>query len=435
MFVDITKDDGVLKFSSKDNRDISLSVYKKDSKDGQYYTQNEGISFSDTYTYNLQANSLYKFIFKYRGDSEIITTPTNSLTAIPEMPEMPNITIPTAPVIQADTVPPIPAVDPTGADQVQYIAAITQILNSISAKQAQIDRFSKEVETYNTERGNYNNKANEYNTEVEKFNTELDKYKNVGTHKQVIQKEFIDEYTVGYYPKLLDNIIRGCIYILNATEDIATLYNNKDRGANSLILRILYYNSLCLNHCNQNIIYTINALYYKLLHFNNMFEESQIHRGLDNTFIQEKIIIASYYIAYLVDALKVTTNKTSVLNKFRFNDIQEALKLININLADIYKYAGLSVTKDTSGKTIVRDMNINLSNREVYNFTGTEFNIEGGYPTHITFVSVPIEGVLYFDNEKVSLGQRIPFADISRVRYVSKDMDNEYSTIFKFILE
>ena len=429
MFVDITKDGGVLKFSSKDNRDISLSVYKKDGKDGHYYTQNERITFNSTHTYNLQANSLYKFIFKYRGDSEIITTATKDLAAIPEMPEMPSITIPDAPVVTADTVPAMPTSIST--NPTEYATQLSTIIARISAKQTQIDTFSKAVINYNSERATYNAKVDEYNKALQNANSN----RVSSTKRELIQKEFIDEYTVGYYPTLLEHIIRGAVYVMNTTEDILTLYNNKDRGANATILRILYYNSLCLNHCNQNIIYTINALYYKLLHFNNMFEDSEIHRGLDNTFIQEKLIIASYYIAYLADALKTGSDKNSVLRSFKFNEIREPLNLINIDLADIYKYAGLSLREDDRGKIVVEDVVINLDNREVYNFKQGDFNIEGRLPSHITFVSIPTEGILYFDDEKMSLGKRIAFSDVSRVRYVSKDIDNQYSTVFKFILE
>lgn len=435
--ITITRDGSNISFESKDGIDIGLSISRKDGLDNSYYTVQDNISFNSTYEYKLQANNLYKFTFNYKRDGEIISIPTTSPPAVPELPALPSITIPDPPDVSSTAIPPIPTVAGSNAitqDITAYSGQIAAILNSIALQQQAISSFSIKVNEYNREKDTYNDKVKEYEALRKVYSDALNSYNADGSRKVSVEKIEIYEYMLGYFPNLLDNIIYGSYYILKSFTDTDSLYNNKDRHANAIIMRILYYNSLCLNNCNSNIIYCLNALYNKLLVNTNIFNSKESLKGLDNTFIQEKIIIACYYLCYLLDELKYSKNKSSALKRFKFDEIKDSFSLVNIDFRNIFNAIGLNID---GNRNVIEssDINISLDNRGVYNFSTSDFNTNDITPTHITFVSIPLKGILSYKGSKISLGQRIPFNDISSVSYISNNIDNAYTTEFKFILE
>lgn len=505
-FVNIDKFDNTLKFKSLDNTTVSLSVFRREDVSNRYTQVLEDVTFTDTYTYTMEKNNLYKFVFKATIDSDTLIGPWSSPPQVPPMPELPTIKIPEAP----DALKLKFAPSPTGADiflakitaetfavnakaakdkvdalkaliektetelqtrnvnqdkaeleqlkleaeKAQTLAdlaqqeatnrgqslieSFTQLdedLNKVAVNQRVIKSFSIAVDNYNTEKNLYNSilatyeKArNQYENQLAAFNADVDRH-------QIIRKQVIYEYTIGYYPDLLDSIITGCVYTLNRTEDVDVLYNNKDRQANTTILRILYYNALCYGLANENYAYALSSIYFRLKHNMNLFETSEYHRGLDNTFVQEKLIIGAYYIAYMLDALRFTENTSGVLNRFKFDKVFPALKLMNIDINRIANDLGIKFTSDANNSLRVGDITIVLENRQVYNFKREDFIKDDYVVNTIMFMTVPDEGTLYYNDVKVELGQKINFEDIDNVKYIAKDVNYSYLSSFKFLLE
>lgn len=322
-----------------------------------------------------------------------------------------------------------------GQNLIDNLTQLDQNMNKISVDQNTIKTFSIAVDNYNSEKNIYNNRLEiyekarrQYDNQLAAFNAETDRH-------QIIRKKVVYEYNCGYYPDLLDNIITGCVYTLNRTEDVDVLYNNKDRQANTTILRMLYYNALCYNQCNENIVYTLSSLYFRLKHHVNMFEANEYHRGLDNTFIQEKVIMATFYMAYLIDALRFAKDNGAVMSRFKFYEIFPSLKLLNFDINKIGGDVGIQFDIKSNRTIDISDITIVLQNRQVYNFKKEDFIKDDTVVNYITFLSVPDEGVLYYNDVKVTLGQKINFDDIEKVEYIAKDVNYSYLSSFRFLLE